>query len=366
MLRWAGLLCCCLCLCCCLSCDSIQRQPRLLRRLLRCLRLRTKSEVVDSSKERRCWRCERRRRPWRLERQVSAADAGVAVAAHTRCVRRRRRRRRWGRSISLEKPSVRAEVNACHTRRIRNVRHSLQLQKDVRKIDATWSEWARRVPSCCYCCLRAVPGRTGAPGGHLPAQRTVPQALNCGTPWLDTEIDKAPEEEEDAAAVWLCCCPSSSWCCCCCYCCVVWKGVARGGGGWRLLKIDGHWKVLTSVKGRLSDQVGSEPTRTGSELFVIVASRMFLTVRVWPHFARREVKVQPVRNEIAGQEVTVMMTATACSLDFLSATELINMTMTKVNCVFPRGTRHTELEKGQDIGASSLFICWINRKKQNE
>lgn len=113
------------------------------------------------------------------------------------------------------------------------------------------------------------------------------------------------------------------------------------------------------MKGRLSDQVGSEPTRTGSELFVIVASRMFLTVRVWPHFTRQEVKVQPVRNEIAGQEVTatVMMTATACSLDFLSATELINMTMTKVNCVFPRGTRQTELEKGQDIGASSLFIC---------
>lgn len=107
------------------------------------------------------------------------------------------------------------------------------------------------------------------------------------------------------------------------------------------------------MKGRLSDQVGSEPTRTGSELFVIVASRMFLTVRVWPHFARQEVKVQPVRNEIAGQEVT----ATACSLDFLSATELINMTMTKVNCVFPRGKAETELEKGQDIGASSLFIC---------
>lgn len=113
------------------------------------------------------------------------------------------------------------------------------------------------------------------------------------------------------------------------------------------------------MKGRLSDQVGSEPTRTGSELFVIVASRMFLTVRVWPHFARREVKVQPVRNEIAGQEVTAtaMMTATACSLDFLSATELINMTMTKVNCVFPRGARQAEMEKGQDIGASSLFIC---------
>lgn len=117
------------------------------------------------------------------------------------------------------------------------------------------------------------------------------------------------------------------------------------------------------MKGRLSDQVGSEPTRTGSELFVIVASRMFLTVRVWPHFARRshgqEVKVQSVRIEIAGQEVTatVMMTATACSLDFLSATELINMTMTKVNCVFPRGARQTEMEKGQDIGASSLFIC---------
>lgn len=55
----------------------------------------------------------------RLERQLSAADAGVAVAALTRCVRQRRRR-----SISLEKPSVRAEVNACHTRRIRNVRHS--------------------------------------------------------------------------------------------------------------------------------------------------------------------------------------------------------------------------------------------------
>lgn len=105
------------------------------------------------------------------------------------------------------------------------------------------------------------------------------------------------------------------------------------------------------MKGRLSDQVGSEPTRTGSELFVIVASRMFLTVRVWPHFARQEVKVQPVRNEIAGQEVkakaTAMMAATACSLDFLSATELINMTMTKVNCVFPRGARHTDMEKGQ-------------------
>lgn len=109
------------------------------------------------------------------------------------------------------------------------------------------------------------------------------------------------------------------------------------------------------MKGRLSDQVGSEPTRTDSELFVIVASRMFLTVRVWPHFARRshgqEVKVQPVRNEIAGQEVTAtataMMTATACSLDFLSATELINMTMTKVNCVFPRGGRQTEMKKRQ-------------------
>lgn len=116
------------------------------------------------------------------------------------------------------------------------------------------------------------------------------------------------------------------------------------------------------MKGRLSDQVGSEPTRTGSELFVIVASRMFLTVRVWPHFARQEVKVQPVRNEIAGQEVMAMMAATACSLDFLSATELINMTMTKVNCVFPRGARQTEMEKGQDIAAFHL----LNQPKKNK
>lgn len=42
----------------------------------------------------------------------------------------------------------------------------------------------------------------------------------------------------------------------------------------------------------------------------------------------------------------MMMAATACSLDFLSATELINMTMTKVNCVFPPGARQAEMEKG--------------------
>lgn len=123
------------------------------------------------------------------------------------------------------------------------------------------------------------------------------------------------------------------------------------------------------MKGRLSDQVGSEPTRTGSELFVIVASRMFLTVRVWPHFARQEVKVQPVRNEIAGQEVTAtaMMTATACSLDFLSATELINMTMTKVNCVFPRGTRQRQRwRRGKTLAPRRFsFVESTEKNKMN-